>query len=65
MSDAKNELKRQEHLVRQLNRQIQTADMDKRNIEHKVKDAENALRTAAKWVEISRLHLESILVNNS
>ena len=48
MSEAKNELRHQEQLVRQLNRQLQTLHGEKHNVEVKVKDAENALRTAAK-----------------
>ena len=52
LTEAKMELKRQEQQVRQLNRQIQQLEADKRPLQEKVKDAESALRTAAKYVNV-------------
>ena len=52
LTEAKMELKRQEQQVRQLNRQIQQLEADKRPLQEKVKDAESALRTAAKCVNV-------------
>ena len=49
-AEARMELKRQEQLVRQLNRQIEQLEVERRPLNEKVKDAESALRTAAKYV---------------
>ena len=56
MNEAKNELRHQENLVRQLNRQLQTLHGDKHTLEVKVRDAENALRTAARDKETLQVH---------
>ena len=48
LSEAKLEVKRQETTVRQLNRQLQHVEKEKKVLQRKVEDAENALRTAIK-----------------
>ena len=42
------DLKRQEQRVRQLNRHISQLENEKKPLQEKVKDAETALRTAAR-----------------
>ena len=48
LTEASMELKRQEQRVRQLNRQVQQMEAERVPLEEKVKDAETALRTAAR-----------------
>lgn len=49
------ENKRNEQRVRQLNRQVQQLESEKSSFIENVKDAENALKTAAKYVFVGEL----------
>jgi len=48
LNSARQDLRSQEQLVRQLTRQKDQLELDKQSLQTNVRDAENALRTAAR-----------------
>ena len=53
ISEVKQELKKKEQVIRQLNRQCGQLESEQKMLLENVKDAENALRTAARCVDIN------------
>ena len=54
------ELRRQEAVVRQLNRQLQHVEKEKDGLQRKVDDAENALRTAIKDRDVLTKYITNV-----
>ena len=54
------ELRRQEAVVRQLNRQLQQVEKEKDGLQRKVDDAENALRTAIKDRDVLTKYITNV-----
>ena len=50
LAEAKMDLRRQDHAVRQLNKQMSHLENDKRALHERLTDAEKALHATAKWV---------------
>ena len=53
IAEVKQELKKKEQVIRQLNRQCGQLESEQKMLVENVKDAENALRTAARCVDIN------------
>ena len=54
------ELRRQEAVVRQFNRQLQQLEKEKDGLQRKVDDAENALRTAIKDRDVLTKYITNV-----